>query len=79
MRILFSRIVLFKRHVCDIKKWRLEHDLPISVNGCVILPFHEGFFVCKTLFQQSFAKIKPLKKILTLQYVAGKIILDTDL
>ena len=32
-----------KRHICNIKNSRLGHDIPISVNDRVILPFHEGF------------------------------------
>ena len=36
-----------KRHICDVKNSRQRHDLPISVNDRVILPFHEGFIFTK--------------------------------
>ena len=32
------------RHICDDKNSRLEHDLPILVNGRVILPFARILF-----------------------------------
>ena len=39
--LIFANSV--KRHICDIKKSRLEHDLPTSVNDRVISKFREGF------------------------------------
>ena len=48
MKISFSEEFYFrnsvKRHVCDIKNWRLGHDLPKSLNDRVIsrgFNFHE--------------------------------------
>ena len=32
-----------KRHISDVKNWRLRQDLPISINERVILPFRGGF------------------------------------
>ena len=42
-----------KRHIFDVEKSRLGHDLLTSVTDRVISPFHEG------LFSRSFAKINP--------------------
>ena len=42
---IFANIVI--RHICDVKNWRLWHDLPRSVNDSVISPFHEGFIFAK--------------------------------
>ena len=39
MIFIFANIV--KRHICDIKNTQLGHDLPMSVNDRVILPFLE--------------------------------------
>ena len=36
-----------KRNICDVKNLRQRHDLPISVNDRVILPFHKGFIFTK--------------------------------
>ena len=48
---IFTRILFFansvKRHICDIKKSRLGHDLATSVNDRVILPFREGLIRTK--------------------------------
>ena len=47
-----------KRHICDVKNSRLGHDLTISVNNRVILPFHEVFiFICEVSQKQTLAKI----------------------
>ena len=40
-----------KRHICHVKNSRQGHDLPISVNDRMILPFCQGFI--------HFTKIKP--------------------
>ena len=45
-RILFSQIAL-KDIFVTLKNSRLRHDLPISVNDRVILPFHEDFIFAK--------------------------------
>ena len=31
-----------KRHICDVRNLQLVHDIRISVNDRVILPFREG-------------------------------------
>ena len=36
-----------KRHICELKKPQVEHDLPISVKDIEITPFREGFIVTK--------------------------------
>ena len=36
-----------KRHICNVKNLQLGHDLHISVNNKVILPFREGFIFMK--------------------------------
>ena len=36
-----------KRHICEVLKSQLEHDLPTSVNDIVILPFRESFIFVK--------------------------------
>ena len=38
---IFTKCI--KRHISDVKNSRLRHDLPISINDRVILPFREGF------------------------------------
>ena len=58
-----------KRHICGIKKSRLGHDLPISVQDRVISPFSRGFNFHETSHMGSFAKIKPSRKIPNLQHV----------
>ena len=55
-----------KRHISDVKNWQLRHDLPISINDRVILPFREGFIFTKL---RSFPKIKSLRKCSNLQYL----------
>ena len=30
-----------KRHICEVKNFRLGHDLPISFNDRVVVPFQE--------------------------------------
>ena len=42
---IFAKSV--KRHIYDIKKSRVWHDLPILVNNRVISPFCEGFIFAK--------------------------------
>ena len=53
----FREVFIFanciNRHIRDVKNSQLRHDLPISINDRVILPFCEGFL---------FAKIKPSQK-----------------
>ena len=44
--ILFHQIAL-KRHICDVKKLRTEHDLPMSVNNRMISPICEGLIFTK--------------------------------
>ena len=36
-----------KRHISGVKNSRLRQDLPISINGLLILPFCEGFIFTK--------------------------------
>ena len=36
-----------KRHICNVKICDLGHDLPVSVNDRVILPFREGLIFAK--------------------------------
>ena len=48
-----------KRHICDVQTLRLRHDLTISVNDRVVLPFREGLI---------FKKLKPSRKFPNLQY-----------
>ena len=48
-----------KRHLCDVKKSRLKHDLHISVNDRAI---SRGFYFHETSHIRSFAKIKPSRK-----------------
>ena len=58
-----------KRHLCNVKNLLLGHDLPISVNDRVILPFREDFIFTKLrMHMRSFAKIKPWQKFRNLQY-----------
>ena len=66
-RILFSQKSI-KRHICDVIKSRLGHDIPISVNDRVILPLQDGFNFTK-LRMRCFAIIKPSRKFPNLQYV----------
>ena len=63
-RILFSQIAL--RHICDVKNSRLWHDLPVSVNDRLILPFHKDFIFMKLPICEG-TKIKPSQKIPNLQ------------
>ena len=52
-----------KRHICEVENSRFGHDIRISVNDTVILPFRESF-----IFNfASFAKIKPSRKFPNLQ------------
>ena len=44
-RIFFANSV--KRHICNVKKLRLGHDLLISVNDRVNSPFREDFIFTK--------------------------------
>ena len=46
-----------KRPICDVRKSRLGHDICISVNDRVILPFHEGFHFTKLRINKTLAKI----------------------
>ena len=55
-----------KRRICHVKCSRRRHDLPISVNARVNLPFYKGFFR-ETSHMRSFAKIKPSQKFSNLQ------------
>ena len=48
-----------KRHIWDVIKSRLWHDLPISVNDKMISPFREDYI---------FTKLKPSRKFPNLQY-----------
>ena len=64
-RILFSRIAL--RHICDVKKSRTGHDLPISVNDSDIAN-SRGFDFPESSHMRSFAKIKFSRKFPNLQY-----------
>ena len=43
--IVFAKSV--KRHICNVKNWRLGHDLPTSVNNIVIYSFCDGFILAK--------------------------------
>ena len=52
------------RHICDVKKLWLGHDLLISVNDRAK---RQGFFFHETLHMQSFTKIKTSLKFLNLQ------------
>ena len=50
------------RHICDNKKSRIGHDLPILVNERVISPFCEDFIfkklrICGVLQKKTLAKI----------------------
>ena len=66
-RILFSPKAL--RLISDVKNSGLRHDLPISINDRVILPFCEGSIFTKLrIHMRSFAKIKSSLKFLNLQY-----------
>ena len=56
-------------HICDVKKSRLEHDLPTSVNDRAISPFRN---FARVLFSRNFAvakfrENKTSRKILNLQ------------
>ena len=51
-----------KIHICDIKKSRLWHDLPISVNDRVISPFRADF-ISRTFAYAKFRENKTLAKI----------------
>ena len=63
-RIIFSGIAL--RHICDVRNWRLVHDIRISVNDRVILPFREGFNFTKLRICEVSRKINPSRKFLNL-------------
>ena len=53
-----------KRHICDVKNSRLEHDLPISVNNRVILPFHEdSIFTKLRIYAYIYAKFHEKKTL----------------
>ena len=39
---IFAYIVI--RHICDVRNWRLWHDLPTSVNGSVIFAISRGVY-----------------------------------
>ena len=43
----FSSANSVERHICNVQTSRLSHDLPISVNDRVILPFREGLIFRK--------------------------------
>ena len=49
-----------KRHIYDVRNSRLWHDIRISVNDRVILPFHECFIFTKL---RKFRENKTLAKI----------------
>ena len=51
-----------KRHICEVRNSRLGHDIPISGNGRVILPFREGFNFTKLAYAK-FRENKTLAKI----------------
>ena len=42
---MFAKSV--KRHICDVNSLQLGHDLPLSVNDMLILPFREDFIFTK--------------------------------
>ena len=58
-----------------MKNSRLRHDLPISVNNEVILPFREFYFY-ETSRMGSFVKIKSSRKFPNLQYVEDLVLLS---
>ena len=58
-----------KGYICQVKILQLRHDLPISVNDRMILPFHEGFIFVKLCIMRSFTKIKHSQKFPNLQYI----------
>ena len=60
--IFFANSVI--GHICDVKKSRLGHDLPISVQDRVILPFCENFIFTKLRISRK----KNSRKIPNLQY-----------
>ena len=43
----FIKAYRVKRQIWDINKSHLGHEIPISVNERVILPFREGFIFTK--------------------------------
>ena len=47
LAIIFIFANSLKRHICDVKSSQLGHDIPISVNNRVILPFSKGFIFMK--------------------------------
>ena len=51
-----------KRHIWDVRNSRLGHDIPISVNDRVILPFREGL-ISRNFAYAKFRKNKTLAKI----------------
>ena len=58
MNFIFVKSV--KRSICYVKNLRLAHDLPITVNDRVLLPFYESFIFTKL---RKFREIKTLAKI----------------
>ena len=68
---IFARDFIFansvKRHICDVKNLRLGHDLPISVNERVIVPFREDFIFKKLRLCEVSRKITPSQKFPNLQ------------
>ena len=52
------------RYISDVKNSRLRHDLPISINDRVILPFREGFIFTKLR--------KSSRKFQNLQYLCNR-------
>ena len=55
--IIFAKSI--ERHICEVKKSLLWHDLPISVNDRVIFTISGGFYFHETSHLRSFTKIKP--------------------
>ena len=49
-------LIYFDQFICD-QKSRLGHDLPILVNGRVILPFREDFIITNFRENNTIAKI----------------------
>ena len=55
-----------KGHIVTVRNSRLRHDLPISVNDRVILPFREDFIFTNFAY---FRENKPSRKFSNLQYL----------
>ena len=51
-----------KRHICHVNNSQLGHDIPISVNNRMILPFREGLNFMKLRIYE-FQENKTLTKI----------------